>query len=331
VINGIPSSALTSPEYQPAQRPICKICGNGIGNNEYRAREMMFGSGSEFPYLECGSCGCLQLLSAPADMALYYPDDYYSFGVAEKQTRFREFLRTLKNHSYFGPAFHLGRFWDARHPYLQLRAFSSMKVSRNARILDVGCGSGRFVRDLFSLGFRNVLGVDPFIERDITYGGRVAVKKCSLDTLGPGAWDIVMFHHSFEHIPTPREALESVKSLLAPNGRCLIRVPVVSWAWGEYGAHWVQIDAPRHFFLHSEKSIKTLAEKVGLAVTRIEYDSTEFQFWGSELSKRGVASGRVQPENYFSRRELEEFKTRALKLNDEHRGDQAVFHLAIAH
>lgn len=103
-----------------------------------------------------------------------------------------------------------------------------------------------------------------------------------------------MFHHSFEHISDPLEALETVRSLLAPNGRCLIRVPVVSWARNEYGANWVQIDAPRHFFLHTEKSMEILAEKVGLEITRVEYDSTEFQFWGSELSKRGAASGLVQ-------------------------------------
>ena len=325
MIDGIPATRLG----QPAQLSACKICGNGVGNREHRPQENMFASRKEFLYLECGSCGCLQLVTAPADMSLYYPDSYYSFGSPKGGVRLREFIRLLKNRSYFGPAFRFGRFWDARHPYLQLRSFSAMKVCRNAAILDVGCGSGRFVSDLFSLGFRNVLGIDPFIESDIKYGGRVAVRKCSLNTIGSGGWDVVMFHHSFEHISHPLEALETVRSLLAPNGRCLIRVPVVSWAWNEYGANWVQIDAPRHFFLHTEKSMEILAETVGLEITRVEYDSTEFQFWGSELSKRGVASGLVQPEKYFSRRELADFRTRALQLNDEHRGDQAVFHLAI--
>ena len=329
MIDGAPSSEVASPGYEPGRCSACRICGNGIGNREHHAQEIMFGSRKEFPYLECGSCGCLQLITAPVDMALYYPNGYYSFGSPKGMTRLAEFIRKLKNRSYFGRAFHFGRFWDARHPYLQLRAFSSMKVSRNARILDVGSGSGRFVSDLFSLGFRNVLGIDPFIDSDIKYGGRIAVRKCSLNTIGPGAWDIVMFHHSFEHVPEPREALDTVRSLLAPDGRCLIRVPVVSWAWNQYGTNWVQIDAPRHFFLHTEKSMGILAEKVGLKITRVVYDSTEFQFWGSELSKRGVASGFVKPEDYFSRRELADFRTRALQLNDEHRGDQAVFHLVI--
>ena len=72
-----------------------------------------------------------------------------------------------------------------------------------------------------------------------------------------------------------------------------------------------------------------LAEKVGLVVTRIEYDSTEFQFWGSELNTRGVASGVVLPDSHFSRRELKDFKVRARQLNEQHLGDQAVFYLAV--
>jgi SAM-dependent methyltransferase len=321
--------AWASRGVHPLQSSACKICGNRHGNKEHLAREMMFGSRKEFLYLECGGCGCLQLMVAPLEMGLYYPEGYYAFEFPTKRARVREFLRKLKNRSYFGSASYFGRFWDSRHPYLQLRAFSSMEVSWDSTILDVGCGSGSFVRDLFSLGFRNVLGIDPFIAGDIECRGRVVVKKCGLNGLSPDAWDVVMFHHSFEHISDPHEALRAVRSLLAPNGQCLIRIPVVSWAWNCYGTNWVQIDAPRHFFLHTEKSFRMLAEKVGLVVTRIEYDSTEFQFWGSELNRRGVASGVVLPDSHFSRRELKDFKARARLLNDQHLGDQATFYLAV--
>ena len=241
------AEALAGPGVPSLQSFACKICGNRIGNKEHLAQEMMFGSRKEFPYLECDACGCLQLMFTPPEMGLYYPEGYYAFGFPTRGARFREFLRKLKNRSYFGSASYLGRFWDSRHPYLQLRAFSSMEVPEDGNILDVGCGSGKFVRDLFSLGFRNVLGVDPFIACDIECGGRVMVKKCTLSGLSRDAWDVVMFHHSFEHISDPSDALSTVRSLLARNGRCLIRIPVVSWAWKHYGINWVQIDAPRHF------------------------------------------------------------------------------------
>jgi SAM-dependent methyltransferase len=308
----------------------CKICGNRAGNKEHVVSEMMFGLKEEFPYLECGECGCLQLETAPPEMGTYYPQNYYAFRSSSRRTWVKELLRQLKNRCYFGRVSPLARFWDVRHPHLQLRAFSSMKPSRVAKILDVGCGSGAFVRDLFSLGFSNVLGIDPFIAGDIEASGRVIVRKCGLDELTGTTWDVIMFHHSFEHIPDPHETLRTVRNLLAPDGQCLIRVPVVSWAWRHYGANWVQLDAPRHFFLHSERSLRALAEQSGLVVTRTDYDSTEFQFCGSELYARGIAFGSTEPAAFIPRRAVAAFRAQALRLNKQRLGDQAAFYLAVS-
>lgn len=63
---------------QPPPTSACNICGNDKGNRQHEAREMAFGLRDKFTYLECGSCGCLQLLNIPADMSRYYPGDYYS-------------------------------------------------------------------------------------------------------------------------------------------------------------------------------------------------------------------------------------------------------------
>jgi hypothetical protein len=51
---------------------------------------------------------------------------------------------------------------------------------------------------------------------------------------------------------------------------------------------WVQLDAPRHFFLHSANSLGLLAGKVGMAVTETVYDSDELQFVGSEQYLKGI-------------------------------------------
>jgi len=143
-----------------------------------------------------------------------------------------------------------------------------------------------------------------------------------------------MFHHSFEHVADPLETLYFVKKLLSPNGTRLIRIPVVdSWAWENYGVNWVQIDAPRHFFLHSQKSMKILAKSAGFKIKEIICDSTEFQFWGSEQYKRDIPlnsenSYSVNPsKSIFSKREIRIFKEKAKKLNSESRGDQVAFYL----
>src|SRR6266852_6035050 len=72
--NRAETDAMTSSQVR-----VCKVCGNASGNKTHLAREMMFGLRNEFEYLECGCCGCVQLVAPPEDMAKYYPKDYYSY------------------------------------------------------------------------------------------------------------------------------------------------------------------------------------------------------------------------------------------------------------
>jgi hypothetical protein len=149
-----------------------------------------------------------------------------------------------------------------------------------------------------------------------------------------GNWDLITYHHSFEHISAPLEELQKVRELLSETGKCIIRIPVVdSYAWEHYRTDWVQLDAPRHFFLYSLKSFTLLAEKAGLMVEKVEFDSTAFQFWGSEQYKKDIPldSDRsyhvCQQTSVFTSKELREFKRRSIALNRDHAGDQVIFYL----
>jgi 2-polyprenyl-3-methyl-5-hydroxy-6-metoxy-1,4-benzoquinol methylase len=76
-----------------------------------------------------------------------------------------------------------------------------------------------------------------------------------------------MLHHSFEHMDNPCGVLKQIDKLLNPDGELLIRIPVSdSFAWRKYGVDWFQLDAPRHFFLHTTKSIALLAKNSGFVL-----------------------------------------------------------------
>jgi len=183
---------------------------------------------------------------------------------------------------------------------------------------------------LHDLGFENVGGIDPFISREIHYANGVKVRKCFLEDLKKEAWDVVMFHHSLEHMPDPGATLRTVGELLPAKGQCLVRLPVVACAWEWYRGSWVGLDPPRHFWLPTEKGMKILAQSVGLKVTEVEYDSTGIQFWGSELYSSNHAYAEVGPgtselSKFFTKRQLAQFRRRAEKLNREGLGDSAAF------
>src|SRR5262249_30752954 len=166
---------------------------------------------------------------------------------------------------------------------------------------------------------------DPYIESDIKYENGALVKKSTIHDCSQ-EWDIIAFNHSFEHLPDPFETLQAVARLLSEDGVCLIRIPTVSsYAWRYYGIDWVQLDAPRHFFLHSLESIKMLSTMSGFYIFDIFFDSTEFQFVGSEMYRRNIPL--CSDTHIFSAAEIDKYKSLAEQLNNENQGDQAAFYL----
>ena len=307
----------------------CKVCGNQTGNRTHQSQEKMLGLGGRFAYVECADCGCLALQEVPENFASYYPPTYSSF--VGREDGFRGFAKKLRVQSYFGKKSFWGSWIAERYPRPDLAAMAQLNAPKDCRILDVGCGAGKLLLELSEMGYRNLVGVDPFIQDDLCYANGVHVRECFLTEFEEGPWDLIMFHHSFEHIPNQAETLRASARLLAPGGMCLIRIPVVGWAWENYGTDWVQLDAPRHLFLHTEKSLGLLAESAGFRLLKVEYDSFEFQLWGSELYQRGIALKTAGvPRRFFSRKQLQDFKKKSEKLNATRRGDQAVFFLRLS-
>lgn len=313
----------------------CRICGNAVGNREYVVREMMYGIRDEHTYFQCQSCDCLQISSVPDNIATYYQNSYYSYAKPKKQSYLRQFLVTARDSYAIKGKGWLGRAVSRRFPHRNCAFLEPLRASLtpNSRILDVGCGSGQLLTSFHNAGYTNGLGVDPFLDEDLVYPNGLRIQKCTLDEIG-GEFDLIMFHHSFEHIPDQDKTLEKVRKLLAPQGWCVIRIPMVDCsAWQIYGTNWVQIDAPRHFFLHSRRSLNQIAARNGLSVRKVVYDSSGFQFWGSEQYVRDIPlrdprSYAVNPsQSIFSEQDLMEFTRRADELNTQQIGDQASFYL----
>jgi hypothetical protein len=106
-------------------------------------------------------------------------------------------------------------------------------------------------------------------------------------------------------------------------------VPVAdSDAWREYGAHWFQLDAPRHLHLHTRQSMQVLASQAGAVIVSSHCDSDLNQFLISERYRRGLPMLPAPGEaGVFSAAQLRAWAARARQLNAAGRGDQAVFYL----
>jgi 2-polyprenyl-3-methyl-5-hydroxy-6-metoxy-1,4-benzoquinol methylase len=311
----------------------CRICGYPAPVAMLSVREMMFGSKERFDYFSCAACGCLQIAQIPDDLGRHYGEGYYSFAPRTTRRGLAGLLVHARNRYLSGAADPLGRAVARFKPYLALASLRRLKLSHDARIVDVGCGGGELLQTLQSVGFKRLLGVDPFVAHDLDLGGGLHVRKANLAELREPV-DLVMFHHSLEHIGDQQGLLAAAHALLVPGGRCLVRIPTVSsWAWRNYGADWCALDAPRHLYLHSKMSIGLLAEQVGFDVEDVVSDSTTFQFWGSEQYRRDIQL--MQPGSHdiapapgvFTTEELRTFEQNAQELNRTNDGDQIVVYL----
>ena len=318
----------------------CRICGNKGPHGAWSAGDMRKGGrkggDDRYTYFQCRRCQCLQIESLPEDTARLYEGDYYSFSpVSERKLTDPAWKAVIRKAAAQlgtddGPVGAVMRAVCKVPPHPEW--FRKGRVTTASKILDVGCGTGSLLVRIWKEGYHGAEGADPFIKEDIKYPNGLVIRKAFVEELQP-SYDFIMMNHSLEHAPDQAATLREAWRLLSPSGTVLVRVPLASsYAWEHYVTDWVQLDSPRHLYLHSERSMREVAEKAGLTVDEVVYDSWAFQFLGSELCKMGVLID-DQKLYYEKGKKLATadkvygWEMEAKKLNGEGRGDMACFYL----
>lgn len=153
------------------------------------------------------------------------------------------------------------------------------KNKKKAKVLDVGCGYGFFLKLMNDNGYET-FGVEP---------SKQAVKSAR-DILGLNVWegilsgvelpedyfDIVTFWYVLEHIPDPLEHLSMVYRLLKEKGLIIIRIPNMNinidrilYRFGPLGKRFFLINPPRHLYDYSPLVIKKMLAKSNFQIKKI--------------------------------------------------------------
>lgn len=310
----------------------CILCGNKTNNESYTVKELQLGLDEYFHYQLCGACGSMQLQDVPADLGKYYPnEDYYSFKLDLHIRKKADSLRKIKaEYLLFGTNKLLGRILSIGYKIPEQYEWMKHTGAKfGDAILDIGTGNGSLLAKLFQIGYTNLTGIDPFIDKSHDYGSIKILRKDIYEVTEK--YDVVMMHHSLEHMFEPQKVLAQAMKITRPGGSVLVRIPIMgNYGWQQYGIFWCGIDAPRHIFIPSEKQMRKLAEDAGFSVEKFYYDSSDYLIWSSEQYKQGMPlhdpkSHMFNPDNsQFSKEDIKRFRAIMKKENERGNGDTAV-------
>ncbi|MBS4063408.1 MAG: class I SAM-dependent methyltransferase [Chitinophagaceae bacterium] len=312
----------------------CALCSNTSGNASFKMKEMMYGFKDEFNYFVCRLCECIQIESIPDNLSKFYPSHYYSYHNVNQHLK-HSWFRTIQCQAYIGAKkdwLHKLSVWKYRPPafynHLKLLKLYNLK----AKVVDIGSGNGEFLSWMYGVGYSDLTGADPFIEKDVIFNKEFRLLKQSIYELDR-KFDCIMLHHSLEHMDEQHKVFDRLYELLEPDGNMLIRIPIVSKPlMEEYGTNVVSLDPPRHFFIHSQKSFKMLAEQHGFEIYETVFDATEFSYWASEQYKNDIyLNGHPQSyltnKNAFSEEQINVFRAKIQDLNERSESDNVCYYL----
>ena len=243
---------------------VCPAC-SGVGSQVlFPATDRIFGTTDKvFHIVECRQCRLIRLHPQPTPRELrdYYPRDYW----IEPETTVTDKLEVLYR-----------RFVLRDHLRFVERALA--ESGEPGLVVDVGCGSGAFLKMLRDRGRNKIVGIEWALDAAAAAVHRSGVPAiCGTLSRAPfaaGSCAAITMFHVLEHLYEPARYLEAAHELLAPGGRLIVHVPnAASWEFLLFGERWSGLEVPRRLFHFRQRDLETLLRDSGFEVLRYKHFS----------------------------------------------------------
>lgn len=152
----------------------------------------------------------------------------------------------------------------------QRRALRTMFLGhmKPGRLLEVGSGSGRFLRRMHAAGWEvHGTDFDPAVAERIRrrYGLRVDIGDLATLRYPGDAFDAIALSQVLEHVHDPIALLRECVRLLRAGGRLVLSTPnAAGLAHRRYGRNWRGLEPPRHLHLFTPAALERCAGLAGL-------------------------------------------------------------------
>ena len=150
----------------------------------------------------CTHCGLVQILN-PIDPSEFYTN-YANSSSVKREPHLNKLINSLET-----------------------------QLSRDAKIIDIGCNDGKFLSRLRESGFTNLCGLEPTknmskVATDAgfrVFNSYLSMKKSDEIIASTGKFDCVVLRQVLEHIENLSDFGSALRKLLKPNGLLIIEVP----------------------------------------------------------------------------------------------------------
>jgi len=262
----------------------CILCGDAGTLLYDHLPDRLFGSPGEWRLVRCPHDGLVWLNPRPAmqEISKIY-SNYYTHSVTGSSNglsqRIRSELRVAICGAMAGAEYTQPWHWKAIGkiatifpPIRELGRMGARCLTKKqkGKLLDVGCGDGRFLSLMRSFGW-DVRGVEPDVEaariaRDVH---NLNVDCGTLDDIRipPSSLDVVTLHHVIEHAPNPIELLQHCRRVLTPSGLLVLQTPNLrSIGHRIFSRDWRDLDPPRHFCLFDPRTLSECVTRSGFRI-----------------------------------------------------------------
>lgn len=285
----------------------CPVC-HHQGQYVFTGKDLLHGLPGEFVYAKCESCGVVYQCPMPGleKIASFYPEQYDPYRPKvgkEKNPLEKSVLRSTYGfhhlHSilpdWFGKL--MGKF-----AYKDSIPFTS-----GGRLLDIGCGGGKFLLSMKKLGWESE-GVEfnqSACETCRQLGLKVFHGELAETGIADESFHVVTARHVIEHIPEPLSFVAEIFRILKPGGLMVLKTPnsrALARNW--FGTNWFPNEVPRHLVLYSPSNLRLLAEKQGFSEKRVLTSSSPKCFlnsWDYLTNNKGIPSRKQKIRRMLSR------------------------------
>lgn len=173
------------------------------------------------------------------------------------------------------PALALGGWAIALVPAMRCRSNRKARVPlphRGARLLDIGCGNGAFVKKAIAWGW-DAEGLDPDPDVAAAVSPRLSARITTgalADINYPDArFAAVTMDHTIEHVHDPVSTLREALRILQPRGLLWVATPNVdSLGHRLFKRDWRGLEPPRHLVLFNAKALRAALAAAGYEKVR---------------------------------------------------------------